>query len=108
MLVKILGAFVLLGICIFIHELGHLLMGMLVGAKAKVFSLGYGKGVWKKEWNGTTYQITAIPLGGFVQFYGHDYAADLTHSGGELMAFRPAARALALLWIEFGLSPEDD
>lgn len=97
MIIKLLGALVLIGICIFIHELGHLLMGMLVGAKAKVFSLGYGRGIWKKEWNGTTYQITAIPLGGYVQFYGHDYTQPLTYKGGEFMALPPLKRIIPVL-----------
>jgi regulator of sigma E protease len=43
------AAIVLLGFCIFVHELGHLLGGMMVGIKAKVFSMGYGKGIIKKK-----------------------------------------------------------
>lgn len=68
----IIGALILLGICIFVHELGHLLGGKMVGIKAKVFSLGYGKGVLKKQIGETTYQVTLIPFGGYCQFYGED------------------------------------
>lgn len=39
----------MLAISIFIHELGHLLCGMLVGVKARIFSIGYGRGIWKKK-----------------------------------------------------------
>ena len=39
----------MLGLCIFIHELGHYTFGRLVGVKAEVFSIGYGKGRWKKR-----------------------------------------------------------
>ena len=70
--VQILAALFLLGFCVFFHELGHYLVGRLVGVKARIFSIGYGKGYLKKTIGGTTYQITAIPLGGYVQFYGDD------------------------------------
>ncbi len=72
MFVQILAALFLLGFCVFFHELGHYLFGRLVGVKARIFSIGYGKGFLKKTIRGTTYQITAIPLGGYVQFYGDD------------------------------------
>ncbi len=72
MIIEILAAAFLLGFCIFFHELGHFLAGKLVGIKAQIFSIGYGKGRFSKEVNGTTYQITAIPLGGYVKFYGDD------------------------------------
>ncbi len=71
-LTTIFGAVGLLGVCIFVHELGHLLGGKMVGIKAKVFSLGYGKGVLKKQIGDTTYQVTLIPLGGYCQFYGEE------------------------------------
>jgi regulator of sigma E protease len=84
----IMAAVVLLGLCIFIHELGHLLGGKLVGIKAQVFSLGYGKGFIKKQVGDTTYQITLIPLGGYCQFYGEDASEDRT--GKESYSFLSA------------------
>lgn len=68
----IIAGILVLSVSIVVHEMGHLLMGKWVGIKARVFSFGYGKGIWKKEVGDTTYQITAIPLGGYVQFYGDD------------------------------------
>ena len=72
MLISVLAGIFLLAFCIFFHELGHFLAGKLVGIKPKVFSIGYGKGRLKKTIGDTTYQVTAIPLGGYVQFYGDD------------------------------------
>ena len=72
MMTQILAGLFLLGFCVFFHELGHYLFGRLVGVRAKIFSIGYGKGRLKKKVGDTTYQITAIPLGGYVQFYGDD------------------------------------
>ncbi len=71
-MVSILASVFLLGILIFFHELGHFLAAKAVGVTPKIFSIGYGKGRWKITRGRTTYQITAFPLGGFVQFYGDD------------------------------------
>lgn len=72
MITQILAAALLLGICIFFHELGHFLIGKWVGVRPRVFSIGYGRGLLFKRRKGTIYQITAFPLGGYVQFYGDD------------------------------------
>jgi len=92
----IFGALVLLGMCIFIHELGHLLGGRMVGIKAKVFSLGYGKGFIKKKIGDTTYQVTLIPFGGYCQFYGEDPTEDKSGEGYEFMAAHPLKRIVTV------------
>ena len=89
MILFILGGVLMLALCIFIHELGHYLFGRMVGIKAEIFSIGYGKGIWKKKVGDTTWQITAIPLGGYVKFYGDEEnpekrkeSSKLAQSGG--------------------------
>ncbi|MDH4199512.1 MAG: site-2 protease family protein [Spirochaetia bacterium] len=72
MITTILAVAFLLGICIFVHELGHFLIGKTVGVQPRIFSIGYGRGIFFKKIGKTIYQITAIPLGGYVQFYGDD------------------------------------
>ena len=76
MLAQALGAVFLLGICIFFHELGHFLIGKWVGVQPRIFSIGYGRALWFKKVGRTIYQITAIPLGGYVQFYNDDISRD--------------------------------
>ncbi len=71
-----IAALLLLGVCVFFHELGHFLAGKWVGVKAKVFSIGYGKGRIYKKIGRTIYQITAIPLGGYVKFYGDNISTE--------------------------------
>lgn len=71
-MLSILAGILLLGVCVFFHELGHFLIGKLSGVRPRVFSIGYGRGWLFKRRKGTIYQITAIPLGGYVQFYGDD------------------------------------
>ncbi len=71
-MLSILAGILLLGICVFFHELGHFVIGKLAGVRPRVFSIGYGRGLFFRRRKGTIYQITAIPLGGYVQFYGDD------------------------------------
>ncbi len=54
------------GITIFIHELGHYLVARGCGLKVKVFAIGFGPALWKKEINGVLYKIGCIPFGGYV------------------------------------------
>lgn len=95
-LTYIFGAVVLLGLCIFVHELGHLLGGKMVGIKAKVFSMGYGKGFWKKKYGDTTYQVTLIPFGGYCQFYGEDHSETRSGQGFEFLSAHPLKRIVTV------------
>ncbi len=97
MIILILGAVFMLALSIFVHELGHLLCGKLVGVEARIFSLGYGKGVWKKRIGKTIYQITAIPIGGYVLFKGDDYGKKLRGRPGELLGTPPLKRMIPVL-----------
>ncbi len=67
----ILGFLLLLGPLITVHELGHYLVGKWFGVKAEAFSIGFGKEVWgRTDKHGTRWKISALPLGGYVQFKG--------------------------------------
>ncbi|PJZ65668.1 PDZ domain-containing protein [Leptospira wolffii] len=96
MLAKILGIVFMLALCIFIHELGHLVMGWLVGVKARIFSIGYGRGIWKKKIGETTFQVTGIPLGGYVLFKGDDGLA-LKGEKGEFLSTPPLKRMIPVI-----------
>jgi len=97
MILIILGAVLMIGVSIFIHELGHLLCGMLVGVKARIFSIGYGTGIWKKRIGETTYQITGFPLGGYVMFKGDQYGKKLKGKSGELLSTPPLKRIVPVI-----------
>ncbi|HMX57125.1 MAG TPA: site-2 protease family protein [Leptospiraceae bacterium] len=96
MIALILGGALMLGICVFIHELGHYTMGRLVGVKAEIFSIGYGRGIWKKKIGDTTWQVTAIPIGGYVKFYGDDISGNDKTPGG-LFSVPPLTRIIPVL-----------
>lgn len=66
MFANIIISVLALGMLITIHELGHFLMALMMGVKVEIFSIGFGRTLWKKEYRGTEYRISMIPLGGYV------------------------------------------
>ncbi len=63
----LLVAFVVLGLAIFVHELGHFLVAKACGVKCEKFYLGfdiYGIKLFKFQWGETEYGIGVLPLGG--------------------------------------------
>ncbi|KJU87749.1 membrane-associated zinc metalloprotease [Candidatus Magnetobacterium bavaricum] len=69
-------AILLIGILIFVHELGHFIFAKLVGIKVLKFSLGLGPAVISRKYGETTYQLSAFPIGGFVKMHGEDQDQD--------------------------------
>ena len=61
---------ILLGLLIFIHELGHFLMARFFGVKVEVFSLGFGPKILKYKKGDTLYCLSLLPLGGYVKMFG--------------------------------------
>ncbi len=66
----ILATIVLLGVLIFVHELGHYWAAKAVGVGVERFSIGLGPRIWGVERGGTEYVLAAIPLGGYVKMQG--------------------------------------
>ncbi|MBF0399411.1 MAG: RIP metalloprotease RseP [Magnetococcales bacterium] len=65
-------AIIVLGVLIFVHELGHFLLARFHGVRVQVFSLGFGPRLysWQDKSSGTEYRLSAIPLGGYVKMLG--------------------------------------
>jgi regulator of sigma E protease len=61
-----------LGVLIFVHELGHFLMARRLGVRVLTFSLGFGPKLLKFTRGDTEYAISAIPLGGYVKMAGEN------------------------------------
>ena len=59
-----------LGFVIAFHELGHLLTAKLFNVLAPSFSIGFGPRIFQKKFGETTYALSAIPLGGYVELAG--------------------------------------
>jgi len=68
---------VVLGVLVFVHELGHFLFAKLFGVKVLKFSVGFGSKIASKKWGETEYLLSVVPLGGYVKMFGE-------HQGGEI------------------------
>lgn len=85
-------------VVVFIHEMGHFLVGRWCGIKVVAFSIGFGPELigWTDR-TGTRWRLAAIPLGGYVKFFGDSSAAS-TPDGDTLAAMGPAERAVSLFY----------
>ena len=82
-----------LTIVVFFHELGHFLIARWCGIRVLVFSIGFGPEiVGFNDRYGTRWKISAIPLGGYVKFFGDDSAAS-TPDNAALKAMSPAEKS---------------
>ena len=78
-LLALLAFILVLGPLVVLHELGHYLAGRMFGVRADAFSVGFGKELWgRTDKRGTRWKLSAIPLGGYVQFAGDANAAGQT------------------------------
>ena len=66
----ILAFVFVIGVLVFVHELGHFLAARRVGVRVLTFSIGFGPRIFGFTRGGTDYCISAVPLGGFVKMAG--------------------------------------
>ena len=71
------SAIVLLGILIFVHELGHFLFAKKLGVRVLKFSLGFGPKLIGRKYGDTEYLVSAVPLGGYVKMLGEEPGDEL-------------------------------
>ncbi len=76
----VIYALLLLGVLIFVHELGHFIFAKMLGVKVLKFSLGFGPKVIGKTRGDTEYLISAVPLGGYVKMLGEEPGEELDES----------------------------
>lgn len=70
-LVSIVSFVVLLSLIVSVHEFGHFQVARWCGVKVDIFSLGFGKPLFRrKDRHGTEWRISMLPLGGYVKFFG--------------------------------------
>lgn len=61
---------IIIGVSIFVHELGHYLAARVQGVRVKAFSLGFGPVLLRRQAWGTEWRLSAIPLGGYADIEG--------------------------------------
>lgn len=83
-----------LTIVVFFHELGHFLVARWAGVKVLTFSLGFGPELAGfNDRHGTRWKISAIPLGGYVKFFGDESEASTPASSETLASMTAEERA---------------
>ncbi|SIQ07360.1 regulator of sigma E protease [Alkalispirochaeta americana] len=94
-----------LGLVVFVHELGHLLVAKKMGIAVEAFSVGWGRKIWSVTRGGTEYRISWLPIGGYCKMQGEhallkawqEKSSSITVEKGDFYAARPWQRILVLL-----------
>jgi regulator of sigma E protease len=76
--ITLISFIILLGILIFVHELGHFLAARIAGVGVLKFSLGFGPKIFGRKIGETEYVVSGIPLGGFVKLLGESGDQELS------------------------------
>lgn len=89
---------ILLGLLIFVHELGHFMVAKYFGVRVEVFSLGFGKKILKFRRGDTDYCLSIIPLGGYVKMFGDDPKAPVDESERQFsFNHKPVGQRIAVV-----------
>ncbi|MFZ5642401.1 MAG: RIP metalloprotease RseP [Bacillota bacterium] len=116
-----IASVIVFGVLIFFHELGHFMVAKMVGIKVHEFSLGFGPKLISIQRGETTYNLRALPLGGFVRMAGMDPTEEKTEDeergfnkktvlqrasvifAGPLMNFVLAAVLVSVIFMVYGM-----
>ena len=91
-----LSTIFVLGVLIFVHELGHFLVAKRSGIRVDKFSLGFPPSIFSKKMGETVYSIGIIPLGGFVKMAGENPDEEATGAPDEFMSKSILTRAAVI------------
>jgi len=69
-LVSVVAFFVLVGVMVIVHELGHFTVAKLCGVRVEAFAFGFGPRLFGFKIGETDYKVCLLPLGGFVKMTG--------------------------------------
>ncbi len=100
---SLLAFIIVVGVLVFVHEMGHYLAARSVGVHIETFSIGFGREIF--GWNdkvGTRWRVAIFPLGGYVKMYGmtgemkpHEVPEDRKHEAFVLKS------VLRRMWVVF-------
>jgi regulator of sigma E protease len=86
-----------LGVLVFVHELGHFMFAKAFGVGVEVFSLGFGKRLFGFRRGDTDYIVSLLPLGGYVKMVGENPDEELSGSDLEYLSKPKWQRLIILL-----------
>lgn len=90
MLTTLVAFLIVIGVLVFVHELGHLIAAKSVDIEVPRFSIGFGPRIAGFHWGETEYVISLLPLGGYVRMAGMEDTSAL--EGGEEVEHVPSHR----------------
>lgn len=89
---------ILLGLLIFVHELGHFLVAKFFKVRVEVFSLGFGPKLLQFKRGDTVYALSLIPFGGYVKMYGDDPSSVVDESQKAVsFTHKPVSQRIAVV-----------
>ena len=93
-MLTIVAFIIVLGVLIFVHELGHFVTAKMAGIAVPRFSIGLGPKVWGVKVGETEYVLSALPLGGYVKMagMGEDEALESLEGGSDDLDVPPERR----------------
>jgi len=98
------GFLLLLGPLVTVHELGHYLVGRWLGVKADAFSVGFGSElIGRTDKHGTRWKLSALPLGGYVQFRGDMNPASIPDGDAPVEATNDGSFPVTNLVLAIGI-----
>jgi regulator of sigma E protease len=77
--------FVVLGVLVFVHELGHFLAAKFFKVRVEQFALGFGTRLFGVKRGGTDYRVNLLPLGGYVKMAGENPFDSHSNDPGEFV-----------------------
>jgi regulator of sigma E protease len=91
-----------LSLVVFFHEFGHFLVARWCGVRVLTFSIGFGPELFGfNDRSGTRWKISAIPLGGYVKFFGDENAASVPDAA-TAAAMSPQDKAVSFFFKPVG------
>ncbi|HBO84592.1 MAG: RIP metalloprotease RseP [Deltaproteobacteria bacterium GWC2_42_11] len=95
----LLSFFIVLGILIFVHELGHFILAKKSGVGVLKFSLGFGPKIVGYKKDETEYLISMLPLGGYVKMIGEETNEEIKNEDREKsFANKPVSSRAAIVF----------
>ncbi len=91
----------ILGILVFVHELGHFLFAKLFGIRVDEFGFGYPPKIFKMfRWRGTDFTMNWIPFGGFVKIFGeNDDGSELSEADKKVsLVYKPRWQQILVMF----------
>ena len=99
MTLTIIATIIVLGVLIFAHELGHFLAAKWARVGVLTFSLGFGPKIFGRKVGETQYQISLIPLGGYVKMIGEEPGEKIPPElEAKSFSHQPVRRRLAIVF----------